>query len=177
MTMSLDGYVEGPDGKIDWTAPDDELFRHHTERIAYVRTHLCGRRLWEAMASYWPGAEHDPATPPLQREFAQLWNGAEHIVFSRTLRAVDHGARLVTSDAVAEVQRLKAGDGGDMEVGGATLARALLEAGLVDEVHAYVCPVTLGGGKPILPRGIALEPLGVKTFASGVVQLRYAPRR
>lgn len=177
MLTSLDLFVEDRTGKFGWATPDDELHRHFNERAAYMTTHLYGRRMWETMSAYWPNALNDP--DPTAREFAKHWNAGEHVVFSRTLTSVDHGARLVTTDAVEEVKRLKAGDGSAIEVSGPGLAATLLAAGLVDELHAYLNPVAVGGGKPFfagLDRQIDLRLLGVQTFSGGVVQLRYAPR-
>ena len=141
--------------------------------------HLYGRRMWETLSAYWPTAADDPAGTPETFEYARVWNAGEHIVFSRTLTGVGHGARLVRGDAVAEARRLKAGEGTDIDVGGPGLASTLLGAGLVDEIHAYVNPVAVGGGKPILAnlaRPLDLALLGVQTFSGGVVQLRYAVR-
>ena len=178
MLTSLDLYVEGRDGTFAWATPDDELHRHFNERAATMTTHLYGRRMWETMSAYWPRAGSDPAASPVTREFARRWNAGEHVVFSRTLRSVDHGARLVTGDAVDEVRQLKLGDGSDIEVSGPGLASTLLKAGLVDEIHAYVNPVVVGSGKPMfaeLDGLLELKLLGVETFSGGVVQLRYAP--
>ena len=177
MLTSLDFYVEGPDGGFDWATPDAELHKHFNAHAATMTTHLHGRRMWAMMSAYWPTAGDDPAAAPETREFARFWNAGEHIVFSRSLQAVDHGARLVRDDAVAAVRQLKAAEGTDMDVGGPGLAATLLAAGLVDEIHAYINPVAVGGGKPFLSGGrLDLTLLGVQTFASGVVQLRYAPR-
>ena len=177
MLTSLDLYVEGPDGTFAWATPDEELHRHFNERAAEMTTHLYGRRMWETMSGYWPNALQDPN--PTAREFARTWNAGEHVVFSRTLNAVGHGARLVTTDAVTEVKRLKAGSGSAIEVSGPGLASTLLAAGLVDELHAYINPVAVGGGKPFfkLDHRVDLRLLGVQTFSGGVVQLRYAPRQ
>jgi dihydrofolate reductase len=179
MNTSLDCYVESPDGSFEWTKPDAELFKHFTDLYVLMTTHLYGRRLWETMSGYWPTAEADPASTPEMKEFARYWNAGEHIVFSRTLQSVDHGARLVRDNAVETVRQLKSGKGSDMFVGGPGLASTLIAAGLVDEIHAYIHPVAVGAGKPFfhdLPRQLDLKLLGVQTFASGVVQLRYAPR-
>jgi dihydrofolate reductase len=178
MLTSLDLYVEGPDGHFAWATPDAELHRHFNERAAFMTTHLYGRRMWETMSAYWPTAGNDP--DPVAREFARLWNAGEHIVFSRTLESVAHGARLVTGDAVEEIRRLKVGEGSDLEVSGPGLASACLKAGLVDELHAYINPVAVGGGKRFftdLAGQIELTLLGVQTFSGGVVQLRYQPKR
>ncbi len=174
---SLDLHVEGRDGRFDWATPDAELHKHFNASAATMTTHLYGRRMWEMLSAYWPTAGSDPAATPEAREFARFWNAGEHIVFSRSLRTVDHGARLVRDDAVAAVRRLKAGEGTDIDVGGPGLASTLIAAGLVDEIHAYLNPVITGGGKPFLSGGrLDLTLLGVQTFTSGVVQLRYALR-
>lgn len=179
MLTSLDLYVEDPEGEFGWATPDAELHRHFNAQAATITTSLYGRRMWEVMSGYWPVAGADPSAPPEARDFARYWSAGEHVVFSRTLEAVDYGARLVRDDAVEVVRQLKAGEGSDMDVSGAGLASTLLAAGLVDEIHAYVSPVVVGGGKPFIS-GLAgrleLRLLGVQTFASGVVQLRYAPQ-
>jgi dihydrofolate reductase len=179
MNTSLDLYVEDRDGKLDWSVPDAEVHKHFNALYATTRTHLYGRRLWETMSAFWPTAGSDPAGTPVTREFAQYWNAGEFFVFSRSLQKVDHGARLVRDNAVDFVKDLKAGDGTDMDVGGPGLAWTMIEAGLVDEIHAYIHPVFVGGGKPFLSglKGqLDLTLLGIQTFKSGVVQLRYAPR-
>jgi len=179
MLTSLDLYIEGPDGQFGWATPDAELHRHFNASAATMTTHLYGRRMWETMAAYWPTAESDPEGTPETREFARFWNAGEHIVFSRSLEAVDHGARLIRDNAVEVVRRLKSGDGTDMDISGSGLAATMIAADLVDEIHAYLNPVAVGGGKPFfsgLKGRLDLTLLGVQTFASGVVQLRYAPR-
>jgi dihydrofolate reductase len=179
MNTSLDCYVESPDGNFEWSMPDAELHKHFNHLYAVIKTQLYGRRLWETMSGYWPTAEADPAGTPETKEFARYWNACEHIVFSRTLQSVDHGARLVRDNAVETVRLLKSGEGSDICVGGPGLTSTLIAAGLVDEIHAYIHPVAVGAGKAFLldlPRQLDLKLLGVHTFASGVVQLRYAPR-
>jgi dihydrofolate reductase len=179
MNTSLDCYIESADGNFTWSVPDSELHKHFNDLIATNTTQLYGRRLWETMSSYWPTAEADPAATPVTKEFARHWNALEHIVFSRSLQSVGHGARLVRDNAVETVRQLKSGDGSGMCVGGPDLASTLIAAGLVDEIHAYIHPVAIGAGRPFfhaLPRQLDLKLLGIHTFASGVVQLRYAPR-
>ncbi len=179
MNTSFDLYIESRDGNFAWAMPSAELHKHYNALIATATTHLSGRRLWETMSAYWPTAESDPERTPESLEFARFWNAAEHIVFSRSLQKVEHGARLVRDGVIDEVKRLKAGVGSDMLVGGPGLASALVDAGLVDEIHAYIHPVFVGSGKPFLSGlkdRLDLTLLGLHTFASGVVQLRYAPR-
>jgi dihydrofolate reductase len=179
MNTSLDLYVEGRDGEFAWGAPSAEVHKHYNALYATTKTHLYGRRLWETMSAYWPTAESDPAGTPESREFARFWNAGEYLVFSRSLQNVEHGARLVRDNVIEVVKSLKSSDGTDMDVGGPGLASTLIEAGLVDEIHAYINPVVVGGGKPFLSglKGqLDLTLLGIQTFTSGVVQLRYAPR-
>jgi dihydrofolate reductase len=175
MSVSLDGYAAAADGSLDWVFVDEELHAAFNEEGRSADTFLYGRRMYELMADYWPTAEDDPDATPTMLEFAGIWNATPKVVFSRTLDAVEHGARLVRDDAVGEVARLK-GQGLDMGVGGPTLAGSLLRAGLVDEVRAFVNPILLGAGVPFLPHlevPVPLRLIGTRTFASGVVLLRY----
>jgi dihydrofolate reductase len=174
MGVSLDGFISGPEGEIDWSGPDVELHRFHNEQARELGAHLCGRRLYEAM-TYWETVPDEPATPEPEREFARIWQELPKIVFSSTLEQVQGNARLERSDVVAAVTRLKEQPGKDLAVGGAGLAATLIRHGLVDEFGLFVSPVVLGGGTPFFPAGgerIALELLETRTFGSQVVYLR-----
>jgi dihydrofolate reductase len=132
--------------------------------------------MYELMVDYWPTAETDPSATPATLEFARIWKDKPKVVFSRSLARVDWNSRLVHDDAVAEVARLKAQPGFDMDVGGPTLASTLMRHGLIDEYHLYVHPVILGAGTPYfaaLEDRIGLKLLDTRTFGSGVVYLRY----
>jgi dihydrofolate reductase len=173
MNVSLDGYIAGPDGAIDWTVPDEELFLFHTQRIQETGVHLCGRRLYEAMV-YWETAEDSPLVADHVR-FAQIWKALPKVVFSTTLESVVGNARLTRGGVREEVSRLKEQPGKDIGVGGAGLAAACME--LIDEWRLFVSPVLLGGGTPYfrtLDEGINLELVETKTFGSRVVYLRYS---
>ncbi len=175
MGVSLDGYVAGPDGGIEWSVPDEELHRFHNERTRRLDTHLLGRRLYETML-YWETAEQDPSAGEVALEFARIWTATERLVFSTTLDRVEGGARLVRSDPVEEVARLKEGPGGPIGVGGAGLAATLIEHDLVDEYGLFVAPVVLGGGTPYFPPSVhrELRLAETRTFGGcGVVYLRY----
>ena len=179
MSVSADGFIAGPDGNFDWSAPDEELHRFHNERAAELGGHLLGRRLYETMV-YWETAEQDPELSEVGREFAGIWKELPKVVVSTTLDEVEGNARLVKEGVVEEVARLKEEPGGDLGVGGAGLAATLIEAGLVDETEPFVYPVIVGGGTPFLPRlerQIDLELLETRTFASRVVYLRYQRSR
>ena len=175
MTVSLDGFIAGPGGEIDWSAPDEELHRFHNRRTAELGAQLCGRRLYEEMI-YWETADQNPAAAEHELEFARIWQNLPKIVFSRTLESVEGNARLVRDGVAEEVTRLKEQEGNDLAVGGAGLASTLIEEGLVDEYWPFVSPVVLGAGTPFFPaleERIELELLETRTFGSRVVYLRY----
>ena len=98
------------------------MHKRFNANAATMTTHLYGRRMWQMLSAYWPTGESDPSGPPETRELARYWNAGEHIVFSRTLQTVDHGACLVHDNVVDVVRQLKSGEGSDMDVGGAALA-------------------------------------------------------
>jgi dihydrofolate reductase len=175
MTVSLDGYIAGPDGEIDWSAPDEELHRFHNQQTGELGAHLCGRRLYEVMA-YWETADKNPSAAEHELEFARIWQNLPKIVFSKTLEKVEGNARLVRDDVADEVARLKEQPGKNLAVGGAGLASTLIKLGLVDEYRLFVSPVALGGGTPYFPaldERINLELVETRTFGSRVVYVRY----
>ena len=178
MTTSLDGFIAGPAGEIDWSAPDEELHRFHNEQTALLGGHLLGRRLYETML-YWETVDQDPTAGEIALEFARIWNALPKVVFSRSLDTVEGNARLVRDDLAEEVARLKSEPGKDLGAGGATLAASLTRHGLIDEYRMFVRPVVLGAGTPYFPplaQRIDLELLETRTFGSRVVYLRYARR-
>ena len=181
MGVSLDGYVAGPDGTFDWTAPDEELFRFTTDELRQLGVHLMGRRLYEDML-VWEADDRLPADHSLPLlEFAALWRPLPKVVFSRTLSDVEGSARLATGSLVEEVERLRADPGeGNIAIGGGTLAAAAGAAGLVDEYRLRVFPVLVGGGTPLFPRTqlrADLELLETRTFARGIHFVHYRVRR
>ncbi|MFC8989274.1 dihydrofolate reductase family protein [Streptomyces sp. NPDC057115] len=176
MNVSLDGCIAGPDGGFDWSAPDDDVFRFWIDDIRGVGVHLLGRRLYETML-YWETAAEDPSLDADQREWISLWNPLPKVVFSTTLSDVRGNARLASGTVAEEVERLRAEPGeGDIAIGGATLATAAAEAGLIDEYRVMVYPVLVGGGLPFFPRDerrVDLELVETRTFNEKFVYLRY----
>jgi dihydrofolate reductase len=175
MGVSLDGFIAGPGGAIDWSAPDEELHRFHNQQTRELGALLCGRRLYEVM-TYWETADENPSAAEHELEFARIWKNLPKIVFSKTLEKVEGNARLVSDDVAEEVARLKEQPGGDLAVGGAGLASTCIELGLVDEYRLFVSPVVLGGGTPYFPaldERIDLELVETQTFGSRVVYVRY----
>jgi dihydrofolate reductase len=175
MAVSLDGYIAGPDGEIDWSAPDEELHRFHNQQTRELGAHLCGRRLYEVMV-YWETADEKPSAPDHELEFARIWKNVPKIVFSKTLEKVEGNARLVRDSVAEEVAKLKEQPGKDLAVGGAGLAATLTKLGLIDEYRLFVSPVVLGGGThyfPALDERINLELAETQTFGARVVYVRY----
>ena len=180
MNVSLDGYIAAPGDDIGWSVPSDELFQWWSDRVGEPGLTLYGRRLWETMSSHWPTADQQPDVTPADAEFARRWRERPKVVFSSRTTAVDWNTRLVTGDAVAEITRLKAEDGGPMDIGGATLAAAAMRAGLVDEYVLATAPVLVGGGTPFftaLDNWVDLELVETRAFPDGVLVTRYAVKR
>jgi dihydrofolate reductase len=174
MSASLDGFIASPDGGIDWSVPDEELFRFHHQQVQEIGVHLCGRRLYETMV-YWETAEESPLAAD-QVEFARTWKALPKVVFSTTLQSVVGNSRLARDGVGKEVSKLKEQSGKDIAVGGAGLARACMELELIDEWQLFVIPVLLGGGTPYFPalkKRINLELIETRTFGARVVYLRY----
>jgi dihydrofolate reductase len=176
MGVSLDGYIVGPDGRFDWTAPDRDVFRFWIEAIRGVGVHLMGRRLYETML-YWETADQDGSLDEAELEWAALWKALPKVVFSTTLSAVRGNARLASGSLTEEIERLRAEPGeSEIAIGGATLAAEAAGLDLIDEYRVMVYPVLVGGGTPYVPRRerrVDLELIETRPFSSGVVYLRY----
>jgi dihydrofolate reductase len=176
---SLDGYVEDKDGNFDWAAPDEEVHTFVNDLERPVGTYLYGRRMYDTMV-YWETAHTLPGQSAAGQQYAKIWRAAEKIVYSRTLEDVSTArTRLQRSFEAEEVRELKATAESDVTVGGAELAAQAIRAGLVDELHLFVTPVIVGGGKRALSNSLwlTLELLDVRRFEGGVVHLCYAPAR
>ena len=175
MVTSLDGYVADAAGDFGWAEPDDELHQHFNDTERTIGTFLYGRRMYETM-SYWadpPGIDDEPA---VMREYAQIWQAADKIVYSSTLPAASTPrTRLKRAFDADAVRALKASSPRDITIGGPALAASALRAGLVDECHVYLAPVSVGGGTRFFPGDLrlSLELISEREFAQGVVMLRY----
>ncbi|QKV98047.1 dihydrofolate reductase family protein [Streptomyces sp. NA02950] len=176
MSVSLDGYFEGPNREIDWHQVDDELHRHFNEHAAAMGAFLSGRVTHELMAGFWPTADADPSCTGPMAEFAAIWREMPKIVFSRTLTGADWNTTVRHEVNVDEIMALKARPGGDLALGGADLAETFRRHDLIDEYRIYVHPVLLGRGRPLFrpsdtTTGLELE--RTRTFGNGVVLLHY----
>jgi len=176
MSVSLDGFVEGPDHEIDWHLVDDELHSHFNEELKAMGAFLNGRVTYELMADFWPTADADPSSSGPMVEFAGIWRDMPKIVFSRTLERADWNATIARDVVVEEIMALKEQPGGDLALGGADLAAAFRRHGLIDEYRIYVHPILIGRGKPLFQDWDATTNLWLaetRTFGNGVVLLRY----
>jgi dihydrofolate reductase len=182
MSLSLDGYFEGPNHDISWHHVDEEFNKFVIEQLKHTDLFLWGRRVYQLMEAYWPKAAENPSTSEDNLEIADLMNSTEKLVFSRTLDRVEEtknweSVRLVHEFDPAEIQSLKERSGEDIVIGGPDLASSFIRAGLVDELRFMINPVALGEGAPIF-RGMErmnLQLLRTRKFESGNILLCYKP--
>ena len=173
---SLDGYVEDARGAFDWSAPDEEVHAFVNDLERSAGTHLYGRRMYETMR-FWETVDTRGDSNPVARDYAEIWQAAEKIVYSRTLPAVSSARTRIEREFDHEVvTRLKETSPTDLTIGGAELAGQAIAAGLVDEIRLLLTPILVGGGKAALPDDVRvrLELVDERRFAGGVVFLRYA---
>ena len=172
---SLDGYIEDRDGNFDWAMPDEEVHRFINDLERTAGTYLYGRRMYETMMVW----ETDPnlaADSPLTQDFAEIWQAANKIVYSKTLAAASTRNTQIERNFNPEaIRQLKETVQQDIVIGGPELAAHAFQAGLVDECHLFLTPIIVGGGKPSLPDKVRLELelLQERRFGNGMVYLRY----
>jgi dihydrofolate reductase len=179
LSVSVDGFIEGPNREIDWHLVDDELHEHFNQQLEAMSAFLSGRVTWELMAAFWPTADRDPTASPPVVEFARIWRDMPKFVYSRTLERAGWNTTIVRDVNPAQVEKLKAQPGGDMALGGADLAAAFRRHGLIDEWRIYVHPVVIGRGKPLFQPSDArldLRLIETRAFGNGVVLVRYQRR-
>jgi dihydrofolate reductase len=172
---SLDGYVADKDGNFDWAAPSDEVHAFVNDLERSVGTYLYGRRMYETMV-YWETAHTLPESSPVELDYAEIWQAADKIIYSRTMTEVSSARTRIEREFDPDsVRRLKESAGRDLSVGGAELAAQAIKDGVVDEYHLFVNPVVVGGGTSTLPDNVRLDLdlLDEHRFSSGVVHLHY----
>jgi dihydrofolate reductase len=177
MGVSVDGFIADREGGFDWTVPSEEQFGFHLAQVRELGGYLLGRRLYETMLVW----ETDPSLRDneLGAAFADVWCTLPKVVFSRTLDRVQGNARLAEAPPAEEVAAAIAATDKDVAIGGAGLARAAIELGLVDELRMFRHPVVVGGGTPFLPpvtEEIPLELIETRTFGSRVIFERFSTR-
>ena len=174
MNVSVDGFIADREGAFEWAAPDEELFRFHLAQVRELGGFLCGRRLYETMLVW----ETDPSMrdSELDAAFADAWCEIPKVVFSRTLDSVQGNARLSAGSVAEEAGAALEATDKHVGIGGAGLAAAAIELGLVDELRMFRNPVVVGGGTPFLPpvtEDVPLDLVETRTFGSRVIYERY----
>jgi dihydrofolate reductase len=175
---SLDGYINDEDGNFGWARPSEEVHTFFNELERPIGTYLYGRRMYETMR-YWQEPPDLESQVQYIRDYAEIWQGTDKIVYSRTLESPTTPRTRIESEFDPEaVREMKETADADLAVGGPVLAAEALRAGLVDQLDQVVYPVIVGGGTPWLPDGLRLDLQLVeeRRFADGAVHLRYAPR-
>ena len=174
MSVSVDGFIADREGAFGWTPPSEELFRFHTALVSELGGYLLGRRLYETMLVW----ETDPSLRANEQgaAFADVWCAIPKVVFSRTLDSVQGNARLAQTSLAEEIAAALDATDKDVAIGGAGLAAAAIELGLVDELRMFRYPVVVGGGTPFLPpvtEDVPLALIEARTFGSRVIFERY----
>src|SRR5512132_4597541 len=174
MNVSVDGFIADREGAFGWTIPSEALFRFHTALISELGGYLCGRRLYETMLAW----ETDPSLREneLRAAFADVWCAIPKVVFSHTLDSVQGNARLAEGSVAEEAGAALEATDKHVGIGGAGLAAAAIELGLVDELRMFRVPVVVGGGTPFLPpvtQDVPLDLIETRTFGSRVIYERY----
>jgi dihydrofolate reductase len=174
MGASVDGFIADREGAFAWTVPSDELFGFHLAEVRELGGYLLGRRLYETMLVW----ETDPSLRDTEARsaFADVWCAIPKVVFSRTLDSVQGNARLAEGSVAEEVVAALDATDRNVAIGGAGLAAAAIELGLVDELRIFRHPVVVGGGTPFLPpitEDVPLDLIETRTFGSRVIYERY----
>jgi dihydrofolate reductase len=167
--------VEDTQGTFEWAAPDEEVHAYVNDLERQIGTYLYGRRMYETMV-FWETASPSRDDSAVTRDYAEIWQAAEKVVYSRTLEAVSSArTRVERAFDRAAITEFKESSQSDISIGGAELGGQAIAAGLVDEYHLFLHPIVVGGGKAALPDDVRvrLELLEERRFKGGVVYLRY----
>jgi dihydrofolate reductase len=170
---SLDGYLADENGDFSWAVPTTELFEYINELERPIGSYLYGRRMYETMV-YWETFDGADDASACELDFAAIWKSADKIVFSTSLESVSSTKTRIERRFESEsLRRMKRSANSDISIGGANLANQVMAAGLIDEIHLFLMPVTIGGGTAALSHPSQLELLAVERFSEGVVHLHY----
>lgn len=180
MSVSIDGYFEGPDGDISWHLVDEQLHTFFNDRLRNAGAFLEGRRTHELMAAFWPTADDAPDSPKPMIEFAGIWRSIPHYLFSRTIDEAEWATQIFREVDPEEIESIRDAATGDLFVGGAELAAEFMRLDLIDEHRIFVHPVVIGSGRRLYPESDthrALRLVECRQFGNGVVMLRYLTPR
>jgi dihydrofolate reductase len=178
MHISLDGFVAGPNGEMNWIKVDEEIFDHVGKRISETDTALYGRVTYQMMENYWPTAGDEPDASKHDIEHSKWYNKAHKIVLSKTLEGGDLANTTIISDNLADkLNEIKQQPGGEVLLfGSPTATHSLIQQNLIDGYWLFVNPVILGRGVPLfvdIQERIKLKLLNTRQFTAGVTALDY----
>lgn len=178
MHVSLDGFVGGPNGEMDWINADEEMFGFAGDRTNESDTALYGRVTYNMMESYWPTAADQPNATKHDIEHSNWYNSVEKVIVSRTLQGQQlKNTTIISNDLPGQITALKQRPGKDILIfGSPSTSHALMQETLIDDFWLFVNPVILGQGIPLFKdvKGpVKLTLASSKVFASGVVCMHY----
>lgn len=178
MHISLDGFVAGPKGEMNWIKVDQEIFDHVGERISQTDVALYGRVTYEMMENYWPNAGNKPGASKHDIEHSRWYNKAQKIVLSRTMKGENLPHTTIISDNISDrINEIKQGEGSEILLfGSPTATHSLIQQNLIDGYWLFVNPIVLGQGIPLftdIKDKIKLKLLNTRQFTSGVTELNY----
>jgi len=177
MHVSLDGFVAGPNGEMDWIKVDEEIFDHVANRIKDTDTALYGRVTYQLMESYWPTAAERPNASKHDIEHSKWYAEAHKIVLSKTLDGSNLANTTIISDNLSDrISDIKQGNGNILIFGSPTATHSLIEKDLIDGYWLFVNPIILGRGIPLfadVKNTINLKLTDSRRFSNGVIELSY----
>lgn len=182
MHVSLDGFVAGPNGEMDWIKVDEEIFDHVGKRIGQGDTALYGRKTYEMMEGYWPTAGNQPGASRHDIEHSKWYSSVHKLVLSKTMKNADLTNTTIISDNLSDnFNKIK--QQGEKEIllfGSPSATHALIQQNLVDGYWLFVNPIILGHGIPLfsgINEKIKLNLASTCHFTSGVTELNYIEDR
>lgn len=182
MHLSLDGFVAGPNGEMNWIKVDEEIFDHVGKRISKTDTALYGRVTYDMMQSYWPHAGEEPDASKHDKEHSAWYNKAHKLVLSKTMKDAALPDTTIISDNLSnKINKIRQQDGKEILLfGSPTATHSLLQLNLIDGFWLFVNPIILGHGIPLfadIKGKIKLQLLSTRQFTSGVTELNYTVDR
>lgn len=178
MHISLDGFVAGPQGEMDWIRVDDELFDYAAQRTNESDTALYGRVTYQMMESYWPTAADQPNPSKHDLEHSAWYKQVSKVILSRSMKGRDiPNVTIINNNVKQHILAIQQQPGREIIIFGSPgAAHSLMQLDLIDEYWLFVNPILLGQGIPlfdnVLP-GTQLHLCTTKVFSSGVVCMHY----